>query len=84
MNPDTIDAAILAVCAGEKSVSPSDVAEALMPGGKWQSLLPKVRERALALMTEGKIEILRKGKPIAEPEDMRGVVRLRMLRAPSP
>jgi hypothetical protein len=83
VNQDTVDAAILAVCAGEKSVSPSDVAEALMPGGKWQSLLPVVRARALALMAEGKIEILRKGRPIASPEEMRGVVRLRA-RNPSP
>jgi hypothetical protein len=28
-------------------------------------------------MAEGKIEILRKGKPIADAADMRGVVRLR-------
>ncbi|MBL8833541.1 MAG: DUF3253 domain-containing protein [Rhodospirillales bacterium] len=77
MNPETVDAAILAVCAGEKSVSPSDVAEALMPGGHWQSLLPVVKKRAVALMLEGRIEILRKGRPVTDPEDVRGVIRLR-------
>ncbi len=83
MNPETVDAAILAVCAGEKSVSPADVAAALMPEGKWQVLLPLVRARALALMEDGKVEILRKGKPIAAADEMRGVVRLR-LPSPSP
>ncbi|MBI1244906.1 MAG: DUF3253 domain-containing protein [Alphaproteobacteria bacterium] len=77
MNPDTIDLAILATCAGEKSVSPSDVAEALMPGGHWQSLLPKVKERAIAMMLDGRLEILRKGKPVTDPAAVRGVIRLR-------
>jgi len=77
VNPETVDAAILAVCAGEKSVSPSDVAEVLMPGGHWQSLLPVVKKRAVALMLEGRIEILRKVRPVTDPEDVRGVIRLR-------
>ena len=77
MNPETIDLAILATCAGEKSVSPAEVAEGLMPGGHWQALLPKVKERAIALMIEGRIEILRKGKPVTDPVEVRGVVRLR-------
>ncbi len=77
MNPDTIDLAILATCAGEKSVSPAEVAESLMPGGHWQSLLPKVKERAVALMLEGRLEILRKGRPVTDPADVRGVIRLR-------
>jgi len=75
---DALDAAILAGVAAGRSVSPSDVAVALAgPGKAWQGLLPKIRARALVLMAEGKIEILRKGKPIADAADMRGVVRLR-------
>ena len=34
-----------------------------------------MRQAAAALATEGQIDILRKGKPVA-PEDMRGVIRL--------
>ncbi len=75
---DALDAAILAVVTAGRSVSPSDVAVALAgPGKAWQGLLPKIRARALVLMGEGKIEILRKGKPIADAAEMRGVVRLR-------
>lgn len=75
---DALDAAILAAVTAGRSVSPSDVAVALAgPGKAWQGLLPKIRARALVLMGEGKIEILRKGKPIADAADMRGVVRLR-------
>jgi len=74
----TLDAAILAAVTAGRSVSPSDVAVALAgPGKAWQGLLPKIRARALVLMADGKIEILRKGKPIADAADMRGVVRLR-------
>ncbi len=75
---EALDAAILAAVTAGRSVSPSDVAVALAgPGKAWQGLLPKIRARALVLMTDGKIEILRKGKPIADAADMRGVVRLR-------
>ncbi len=75
---DALDAAILAAVSAGRSVSPSDVAVALAgPGKAWQGLLPKIRARALVLMAEGKIEVLRKGKPIADAADMRGVVRLR-------
>lgn len=75
---DALDAAILSATAGGMSKSPSDVAVALAgPGKAWQGLLPKIRARALVLMAEGKIEVLRKGKPIADAAEMRGVVRLR-------
>lgn len=75
---EALDAAILAAVTAGRSVSPSDVAVVLAgPGKAWQGLLPKIRARALVLMDEGKIEILRKGKPIADAADMRGVVRLR-------
>ena len=75
---DALDAAILAAVSAGRSVSPSDVAVALAgPGKAWQGLLPKIRARALVLMAEGKIEVLRKGKPIVDAADMRGVVRLR-------
>ncbi len=83
---DDIDRSILALTAARgplSSISPSEVAIALQPDGKWQSLLSKVRSRAVALMLDGKIEILRKGKPVEDPEDVRGVIRLRIVQ-PSP
>lgn len=62
-----------------KSVSPEDVARVFAapgPEGGWQSLLPRIRKAALALQAEGRIEILRKGKPVPA-EEVRGVIRLR-------
>jgi hypothetical protein len=41
-------------------------------------LLGAVRKVAADLARQGKIEILRKGKPI-NPDDMRGVIRLRAI-----
>jgi len=62
-----------------KSICPSEVARALMPEG-WQVLMTPVRQAAVALTAEGRLEILRKGKPV-EPGEVRGVIRLRL---PSP
>jgi hypothetical protein len=41
-------------------------------------LMPRVRKAALALQAEGRLEILRKGKPVPA-EAVRGVIRLRAL-----
>lgn len=60
-----------------RSICPSEVARALAPGeAEWRALLTPVRETAARLAAAGRIEILRKGKPVA-PEAMRGVIRLR-------
>jgi predicted NAD/FAD-dependent oxidoreductase len=59
----------------DKSLCPSDIAQALAPD--WRPLLPGVRDAAIALATEGRIDILRKGKPIP-PAETRGVIRLRI------
>ena len=75
---DAIQAEILrqtAACAPGRSISPSDVARALSAEG-WQSLLGPIRQAAMALAQEGRLEVLRKGKPV-EPEALHGVVRLR-------
>ena len=62
-----------------KSICPSEVARALLPEA-WQSLMAPVRQAAVALAREGRLEVLRKGKP-AGLDDLRGVIRLR---APAP
>jgi len=80
--PDAITAAILTQTTArgaDKSICPSEVARALVGGDEaaWRRLMTPVREAAIALQREGRIEILRKGKPVS-PEDVRGVIRLRV------
>ena len=61
------------------SICPSEVARALAGGGldgPWRPLLGPVRQAAIALARTGRVEILRKGKPVP-PEGVRGVIRLR-------
>ena len=59
-----------------KSVSPEEVARAVDPEG-WRRLLGHVRAVARGLARQGKLVILRHGKP-ADPEDFKGVYRLRL------
>lgn len=76
--PASIAAAILALAEArgpKSSISPEDVARALAPA--WRPLLGPVRRAAAALAADGRIDILRKGKPVP-PEELRGVIRLRL------
>ena len=61
----------------EKSMCPTDVARAVS-AENWRPLLGAVRQVAAELARQGKIEILRKGKPI-NPDEIRGVIRLRAI-----
>jgi hypothetical protein len=45
---------------------------------RWRRLMHPVRQAALALAREGRIQVLRKGRPIA-PEQARGVIRLTLV-----
>ncbi|MBB5693563.1 DUF3253 domain-containing protein [Muricoccus pecuniae] len=79
---DAIQAEILRQVAARgpaKSICPSEVARALLPES-WQSLMGPVRQAAVALGREGRLEVLRKGRP-ADLDELRGVIRLR---APAP
>jgi hypothetical protein len=67
-----------------KSICPSEVARAFAPSAEtpgaediWRPLMPRVRKAAMALQAEGRLEILRKGKPVPA-EEVRGVIRLRI------
>ena len=79
---DAIAAEIIrqtAACGAGKSICPSEVARALAGGGEegaWRPLMGPVRQAALTLQREGRVEILRKGRPVP-PEQVRGVIRLR-------
>ncbi|MBY0335495.1 MAG: DUF3253 domain-containing protein [Acetobacteraceae bacterium] len=70
---DAILSAVSARGAG-KSICPSEVAKALRPED-WRPLMHAVRQEAAELSRQGRVVILRKGKPIP-PEAMHGVIRL--------
>src|SRR3954453_18153521 len=78
--PEEIEAAILSLAEARgpgKPLGPTDVARALggdHPDG-WGPLMQPVRRVAVRLMKEGRIVILRKGRPV-DPEDFRGVYRI--------
>ncbi len=60
-----------------KTLGPADVAQAVggnQPDG-WGPLMQPVRKVAVRLMKEGRIVILRKGRPV-DPDDFRGTYRL--------
>lgn len=82
MEPQTIAAEIIRqteACGPDRSICPSEVARALAPDeATWRPLMPRVRAAAVALAREGRVEVLRKGKPADPSAEIRGVIRLRM------
>jgi hypothetical protein len=61
------------------SISPSEVARALAPEEEaWRRLLGPIRAAAIRLAREGRIEVLRKGRPADPAGGIRGVIRLRV------
>ncbi len=80
VTPDELEAAMLALLNERgpgKTISPTDVASAV--GGhsseEWGPLMPPLRRVAVRLMKEGRIVIVRRGKPV-DPDDFRGTYRL--------
>ena len=64
-----------------KTICPSEVARAVggdHPDG-WGPLMQPVRRLAVQLMKEGRIVILRRGRPV-DPDDFKGVYRLSLPR----
>ncbi|MCJ2035480.1 DUF3253 domain-containing protein [Methylobacterium sp. J-068] len=61
-----------------KTVCPSEVAREL--GGPqpeaWSPLMQPVRRVAVRMTKAGEVAILRKGKPVEDPDDFRGIYRL--------
>lgn len=60
-----------------KSICPSEVARALAE--TWRPLMGPVRTEAVALAREGRLLILRHGKPVEDLDALRGVIRLRIV-----
>ena len=67
-----------------RTVGPMDVARSLAGDhpDQWGPLMPPIRRAAVKLMKEGRILILRKGRPV-DPDDFRGVYRLALPEAGS-
>lgn len=73
---DTIRNEIVKQIAGDKSVAPRDIAQALVEEGEdWRKLLPRIREQATALCHEGNLSFIRKRK-VVPPEGLKGIYRL--------
>ena len=86
--PEELEAAMLSLLEERgpgRTISPADVAQALggnQPEG-WGPLMQPVRKVAVRLMKEGRIVILRKGRPV-DPDDFRGTYRLALPPAAEP
>lgn len=79
IDPARIRDTIIDLCTArgvEKSICPSEVARAL-DTTEWRSHLSRVRSVAAELARQGRIDILRKGKPV-DPDRVKGVIRLRL------
>lgn len=83
--PAPLDEAILAVLAqnGDGTLSPPEIAHRVMPDGDWHALLAPIRRAAVALALDGRLVIYRKGKPVDDPNDFRGVYRLGLPKPPT-
>ncbi len=79
-NLDEIETTLLGLVTARgrgKTLCPSEVARAIggaHPDG-WGPLMQPIRRVAVRLMREGRVVILRKGRPV-DPDDFRGVYRL--------
>lgn len=82
---DPVAIFILETLAHEASAAPVDIARALgearrKPAEKpdsWRRFMKPVKQQMLHLARAGRIEIVRKGE-VVDPEDFRGVVRMRL------
>lgn len=69
--------ALLAARGPGRTLGPMDVARAIAgdhPDG-WGPLMQPIRRVAVRLMREGRVVLLRKGRPV-DPQDFRGVYRI--------
>nr|WP_295742933.1 DUF3253 domain-containing protein [uncultured Acidocella sp.] len=88
MTADPAEQAILDTLAQrglDKSICPTEAARALAgypQDESWRRALAPVKLAAQRLARAGRIEILRKGKPV-DPETLHGVIRLRLSRQES-
>ncbi len=75
---------LLEACPAGKSISPQDAARAIAakrarpgaPNTAWRRYMAAVRQQALYLARQGRIVILRKGKPVDPHAPVKGLIRL--------
>ena len=75
---------LLEACPPGKSISPHDAARVLAvahagpgaPNTAWRRYTTAVRQQALHLARQGRIVILRKGRPVDPHAPVKGVIRL--------
>lgn len=77
---DRIEQGILeavAACGPDRTACPTEVARTIAGGhpDQWGAIMTPVRRIAVRLANEGRLVIIRKGKPV-DPNDFRGVYRL--------
>ncbi len=76
---------LLTALGDGKAKAPQELAQAFYatrakagdPPDAWRRYLTAVRQQALSLARAGRLEFLRKGKPV-DAEDIKGVVRVRI------
>ena len=76
---DPIESAIIELLEARepgKSICPTDAAKRLEPDN-WRRMIPRVRATAVGMMRQGRLVILKKGKPV-DPDAFKGVIRLRL------
>jgi hypothetical protein len=61
---------------GAGTLSPPEIAHVIETEGDWHALLMPIRRAAVSLALDGRLVIYRKGKPVEDPNDFRGVYRL--------
>lgn len=80
--PLPLDEAILDALTrnGAGTLSPPEIAQKIIqasePEGDWHALLMPIRRAAVTLALAERLVIYRKGKPVEDPNDFRGVYRL--------
>lgn len=81
--PLPLDEAILDALTrnGAGTLSPPEIAHVIEPDGDWHALLMPIRRAAVTLALADRLVIYRKGKPVEDPNDFRGVYRLGLPKA---
>ncbi|HEY9079636.1 DUF3253 domain-containing protein [Magnetovibrio sp.] len=87
---DPVAVAILAALTGASSLSFKDIAMKMADARRrpkdgpdlWKRYLTAVKQQAVFLARQGRIEIVRKGE-VADPNDFKGIVRLRLPQDPN-
>ena len=82
MTPDDAILSLAAACGAASSITPEDAARAV-DAADWRKHMHAVRVAAVRLAKDGRIVILRKGKPV-DPDAFKGVIRLRIVDAGNP